>query len=347
MKRKLKMLTLMMTVVLLVFSLIGCGSNESNTSTDSDTAQAKEFEFMFCAPKTDDPIWLVAKQGFDAAAEDFGFNGIWTGCIDHSVDGTVQALESTIASQPDGIVACPIAPPAFTNTLQKAKDQNIPLISLILKPESNDLRTAWIGADFTKAGTKAITEIHKALGSDAINLAAIVSNMDVTIQIEQYKAGEAYLKDYPDSKLVDVIEDKADPNESYRLVKDLLTAEPEINAIQSTESGGTPGIGKALAELGLTDKVVAVCSDDTKINLDTLRNGSIHGVTAQDFWGMGYLAGKYLWMNAMGMDIPDETDTGVILVTKDNIDTYAADRDADHQKWREEAADMVAEANSK
>jgi len=355
MKMTSKVLVFLMALVMVFTALTGCNSAtqpsadantpDNSASQEPDTAKPKELEFMFCSPKTDDPIWLVAKEGFEAAAEDFGFNGTWTGCIDHTVDGTVQALESTIASQPDGIVAVPLSPPAFTNTLQKAKDQDIPVICLILKPESKDLRTGWIGADFTKAGTQAITEIHKTLGTDEIKLGAVVSNLDVAIQIEQYKAAEAYMKDYPGSELVEIIEDKADPNEAYRLIKDLLTAHPEINAIQSTESGGTPGVGKALAELGLTEKVVAVCSDDTDINLDTIRAGSIHGTTAQDFWGMGYLAGKYLYMKAMGMEIPDETDTGVILVTKDNIDTYAADRDAEHQKWREEAPEIVAKAN--
>ena len=365
--RLLKKSFVLLLVLALVFAFVACGNDditqEEQNSNDEQSAEVsneaeepsaeeqvdtdEQLEFMFCAPKTDDPIWLVAKEGFDAAAQDFGFEGIWTGCIDHTVEGTVQALEATIASQPDGIVACPIAPPAFTNTLQKAVDNDIPLISLILKPESNDLRTAWIGADFTKAGLTSIKEIHETLGTDEIKLGVLVSNMDVDIQIEQYDAAVDYMEDLEGAEMVEILVDLADPIESNRLVTDLLSAHPEVNALQSTESGGTPGVGLALKDLGLTDKVVAVCSDDTDINLDTLREGSIHGVTAQDFWGMGYLAGKFLYMNAHGMEIPDEYDTGVILVTQENIDTYAIDRDADHETWREEAEEIIAQVNGK
>lgn len=317
-----------------LFSITAAGQQEATSS--------KALEFMFCAPKTDDPIWLVAKAGFDAAGEDYGFDAIWTGCLDHSVEGTVMALENTIASMPDGIIACPIAPPAFTTTLQKAVDNDIPLVSLILKPTSEDLRTAWIGADFKKAGLKAVKEIHKALGTDTVILAGIQSNMDVEIQIEQIDSAKSYLKDLGQgSAVVEVIEDHADPSESYRLIKDLLTAYPEINALQSSESGGTPGVGQALHELGLEDSVVAVCSDDTDINLDTLRKGWIHGVTAQDFWAMGYLAGKYLYMVNQGANVPSETDTGVLLVTQENIDTYADNRTAEHEKWRKEAPSLI------
>ena len=254
-----------------------------------------------------------------------------------------MALENTIASMPDGIVACPIAPPAFATTLQKAVDNDIPLVSLILKPTSDDLRTAWIGADFKKAGLKAVKEIHRALGTDVVKLAGIQSNMDVEIQIEQIDSARSYLNELGyGSEVVEVVEDHADPSESYRLIKDLLTAYPDINAIQSSESGGTPGVGQALHELGLEDSVVAVCSDDTNINLDTLRKGWIHGVTAQDFWAMGYLAGKYLYMVNMGAEVPSETDTGVLLVTSENIDTYADKRDAEHARWRQEAPALIA-----
>ncbi len=48
-------------------------------------------------------------------------------------------------------------------------------------------------------------------------------------------------------------------------------------------------------------------------------------------------------MQANGLEVPDEFDTGVILVTNDNIDTYAEDRDADHENWRKEAADIIAQ----
>lgn len=307
----------------------------------SEQSSTKQFEFMFCSPKTDDPIWLVAKQGFDDAAQDFGFKAVWTGALDHSVEGTVQALENTIASAPDGIIACAIAPPAFATTLQKAVDNNIPLVALILKPTSKALRTAWIGADFKNAGLTAVKQIHKALGTDSVKIGGIMSNLDVEIQIEQLDSARAYLSKFPNAGVIEVIEDHADPSESYSRVKDLLTAFPEINALQSTESGGTPGVGRALHELGLSEKVVAVCSDDTDINLDTLRKGWIHGLTAQDFWAMGYLAGKYLFMVNNGMDIPDETDTGVLLVTRDNIDTYAVDRDAEHARWRAEAPELL------
>lgn len=336
MKRRL---VILMGVLFLVGTMVlfatGVGEVKEN----------KQLEFMFCSPKTDDPIWLVAKKGFDDAGEDFGFKAIWTGALDHSVEGTVQALQNVIASAPDGIVACPIAPPAFSTTLQKAVDNDIPLISLILKPTSNDLRTAWIGADFKKAGLTAVKEIHRALGTDTVLLGGIMSNLDVEIQIEQLDSAHEYLSKLPNSRVVDIIEDHADPSESYSRVKDLLTAYPEINALQSTESGGTPGVGRALNELGLSTKVVAVCSDDTDINLDTLRKGWIHGLTAQDFWAMGYLAGKYLFMINNGLEIPDETDTGVLLVTQENIDTYAIDRDADHAKWRAEAPELLNSLN--
>lgn len=310
----------------------------------SSSVLAEDLTFSFVAPKTDDPVWLMAKDGFDAAAEDFGFEGIWTGDDQHTVEGTISALDSTIATQPDGIITCPIAPVAFTSSLTRAQQFDIPVVSVILEPIKKDLRLSRIGTDFSEAGRLAIKEIHETLGKDSIKLGFLMSNVDVENQVEQHDAAKKYMNGLDGAEIVEIVATHADPNEAYTKVQNLLRANPEINAIQSAESGGTPGLGKALADMELTEKVVAIGSDDTDINLDTIRKGQIHGVTAQDFWAMGYLAGRQLYMNHHGLEVPDVTDSGIILVTNENIDTYNEARDEKHQEWRAEAEEIIEKA---
>jgi ABC-type sugar transport system substrate-binding protein len=57
-------------------------------------------------------------------------------------------------------------------------------------------------------------------------------------------------------------------------------------------------------------------------NLAPVKDGTIYGVMAQDFYTMGYLASKYIVQSLNGQSVPSITDSGSTLVTLANIDTY-------------------------
>ncbi|MEA5013006.1 MAG: substrate-binding domain-containing protein [Candidatus Limiplasma sp.] len=281
---------------------------------------------MYVAPKVNDPVWLVAKAGFDAAAEEFGFEGIWTGADDHTVEKTVESLESIIVQQPDAIITCPFAPSAFTNALQKAKDAGIVVTCAAVDAEREDLRNAFVGTDVEAAGIEHIQRIIALLPEGAqVKLGVIMSNIDSENQVRQVNAAEKYMQENNiDYEILDRQADNADPIEAVDKVTAMLRANPEMNAIMSVEGGGTPGVGKAIEEMGLQGKVVAICMDGTEPNLEQVKTGRISGVMAQNVFRWGYDTAKYAVMALKGEEVPSVTDSGVVFVGAENVDTYDA-----------------------
>ena len=53
----------------------GAGKNEEDSTKTSGEAK----HLVFVTPLIAHPVWLAAKEGFDDAAEEFGFRGDWVG----------------------------------------------------------------------------------------------------------------------------------------------------------------------------------------------------------------------------------------------------------------------------
>ncbi len=292
---------------------------------DSGKTSEKMLKILFVSPMIGHPVWLGAKEGMDAAAKEFGFKGVWMGADDHSVEKTVESLENAIAEKPNGIITCPFAPQAFTKTLEKAKAAKIPVSVVAVDAERSDLRVSFIGTNSWEAGTRQAEAIHKKTGDD-MKIGVIMSNLDSQNQVIQVDALKAYIKKLPNAKILDIREDRGDVLKAIEVFSAMIDAYPEMNALFGTEGGGAPGFAKVLEERGLINKITVVSMDDVEQNLAVIREGKIYGIMAQNFFKMGYLGAQYAFEAAQGKKVPAEVDSGVTLVTKENVDTYKSSR---------------------
>ena len=69
--------------------------------------------------------------------------------------------------------------------------------------------------------------------------------------------------------------------------------------------------------------------DDLKDTLEGIREGSIQFCLVQKTFTMGWLSVEKLLAAVNGEEIEKEIDTGIIVVTKDNVDSYMADMKKD------------------
>ena len=327
MKKGLFLSVLMVVLAgLIVPAAVFAGGEQEAGNGETQTKKEKELEILFVSPMVGHPVWLGAKEGMDAAAEEFGFTGVWTGADDHSVEKTVEALENAVAQLPDGIVTCPFAPQAFTTTLNKAKEAGIPVTVTAVDTEFPDQRASFIGTNSWEAGTTQAEALHKAVG-DNMKIGVIMSNLDSQNQVIQVDALKAYIEDIPGAEIVDMQENRGDMIKAMEVFSAMIDAYPEMNALFGTEGGGAPGFAQVLEERGLADAITVISMDDTEQNLAVVREGKIYGIMAQNFFKMGYLGAKYAWQAAQGIDVPEEVDSGVTLVTQENVDTYKDERE--------------------
>ena len=135
---------------------------------------------------------------------------------------------------------------------------------------------------------------------------------------------------YPDMKIVTELADMITPEATLTKFSDGLTAHMnEIDGILSV--GADPAsICSVLEDVYAkgADRMKSVLIDIDDVVVEAIKNGTIDGTIVQNEFGIGYISGEVLRLQADGW-VPKEgayhIDTGIVFVDKNNIDSYAED----------------------
>lgn len=227
-----------------------------------------------------------------------------------------------IANGVDGIIGCPLNPTAFEAVYLKAKGLDIPVVNTAVDSPENT-RLAFVGTDTIQMGVNAAMAIIEATGGEA-NVAVLCTALDTGNQLSSFNAFVDYCaKNAPGVKVVVREADDSDMLKAIDKTESILAAYPEVNVIYCLEAAAGPGAAKVIEEKGLQDKIVILAVDDTVDTLDYIKKGIIYGTITQNFFKMGYDAVKFIVEYKLNGTIPPSiTDSGTVLVTKENIDTY-------------------------
>jgi ribose transport system substrate-binding protein len=104
----------------------------------------------------------------------------------------------------------------------------------------------------------------------------------------------------------------------------LLQAHPDATAIFGLSGECIPGIVSALKNQGKAGKILVAGFDDVPDTLAAIRDGTCQFSLAQKTYKMGWLSVMELQAACEGKALPKQIDTGLLLLTKDNVDMYMA-----------------------
>ncbi|HEX8116712.1 MAG TPA: substrate-binding domain-containing protein, partial [Pyrinomonadaceae bacterium] len=114
---------------------------------------------------------------------------------------------------------------------------------------------------------------------------------------------------------------ESDRARSLDRAADILTAHPGLEGFFASNESSTVGVVQALKQKGLAGKVVLVGFDSSPNLIEDLKAGAIDSLVLQNPYKMGYEAVKALVAKLDGRNPPRVVDTGVKLLTKENLDT--------------------------
>src|SRR5206468_2595540 len=95
----------------------------------------------------------------------------------------------------------------------------------------------------------------------------------------------------------------------------------DVQGIFTPNESSTVGMLLALQDIGKAGRVRFVGFDASQTLLTALRAGQIQGLVAQNPMRMGYLGVKTMVDHLRGRPVSKLVDTGVILVTPQNVDS--------------------------
>lgn len=284
-----------------------------------------KLNLVFVTPLIAHPVWDVARDGFETAAKDMGFNGQYVGPQGIDPAEMVNQIELAIASKVDGIITMPIAPTAMRPVFKKAAEAKIPVVFVgSVDPESTSL--AFVGTDEAELGRQGGEAIKQRFGSKPLRAIVLQSTMDASFAIKARDGYLAALKGYPDFKMVTNEACNSDMVIAMQKFEAAFKAYPEINLVIGVCGEAGPAAAKVIKENRLQDKITVVAIDDVAETMALVKDGSIWGTMAQNFYKMGYLGSQILIDYITKGVKPAQYihDSGSMFVTKDNMDTYKA-----------------------
>jgi ABC-type sugar transport system substrate-binding protein len=320
-----KTITLICVIALIAgFSLpLFAGGGQSRTSS---AAGAGKKHFVFVTPLVAHPVWLAAKDGFDAAARDYDFRGDWVGPSVIDADEMIKQIEVAIAEKADGIITQGINPEAMVPVLKKADTAGIPVV--VVNSDIPDApRLAYLGTDPTNLGALGAEAIVKKLNGKAPKVVYMMSVLDYKIGQDMVTGYRNVFSKQPGYEEKAVMESKADMLIGVSKWQDVFNTYPDINVAVCVSGEAGASCAKVVTEMGLQNKITIMAIDDIDETLDRIKEGVIYGTMTQNFYRKGYQSSQWLLDYINNGKKPPKllNDSGTMLVTKDNIDTYKTD----------------------
>jgi len=302
------------TLILIgLFWLTGCGRKAAEPKPQPT--------IVWVNPLVGHPIYRIQDEAFKEAARDYGFKPVIVGpSTIADPEGMVREIENAIVQKVDGIITVPFNWSAFEDVYKRARKTGVSIINTgVDTPEQ--WRLGFIGTDNQAFGRQAAQLLAKKTGGKA-NICIMMSQLDVLNQIESRQAFEEAIRPYPNMKVVIVEADKADMAVAVQKFEEVFRAYPQINTVLMLEATGGAAAARVAREMGILPRVTILAVDDIQETIDCVRDGSIWGTLAQNFLRMGYESAGMIMDHLEGRPVASKTDSGLILVTRENVDAY-------------------------
>ena len=289
----------------------------------SALAADKKLTFVM-VPKGVHPYYEPCFEGFKAAAEKYGITVEYQAPQHFDIALQVRVLEDLIARGVDGIAISALDDKPLVPVIKQAMDAGIKIITFDA-PAPSSAQLCYIGTNNKNAGYaggKMIAELMGKKGDLAI-LQGGIAAPNLNLRAEGVK--EAIATEAPEVKIVTLEDTQGKFDETVNKTEAILQTYPDLKAIFGVSAECAPGASTVVREQGKGGQVLLAGFDDLKDTLQGIRDGLVQFCIVQKTFTKGWLSVENLKAAVEGKEIPKEIDTGVIIVTKENIDTYMDD----------------------
>lgn len=265
----------------------------------------------------DSDFWTQLIDGARMAAEEYGVK--FSVCAPETEDDYKrqnELIEQAIREKPDAIV---LTPSSFTETTpmaQKIVDSGIRLFLLDSEIDT-EVAECMISTDNIKAGRLQGAFVKEILKPDSrIAVVAHVKNSSTAMEREQ-GLREGLGSDT--EKIVDVVFCDSNYDKAYELMLGILASHPDVDVVVGLNEYSAVGAARAIVDKGLAGKISFVGFDSSLEEIKMLEGGIFRGMVIQNPFKMGYLGVETAVKALHGETVPEQIDSGSVLITRENM----------------------------
>ena len=332
-----KFVTIFIAVCLL---LVGCSpaapaaapAAQGSSGIIGSADRAKQ-EYVWISNFSSLPLFVDrVYPSLDAFAKDFGVVVRKAGPAQDDLAAYIATVETECARKPAGVIVVGGWDQSLQEPVNKCLELKVPVV-VTDGDLPNSKRLSYVGTNWYNLGvTFANFHIaeHKARGLTTGKIAILSP-----IQAQNMQEARQGIKDTLKGTGIEVVaEEDNESNASVSAQKTaaILAANKDLTGIVGLDSESPPGIVTALDEAGKGGKLIVTTNEAGAEFLKNIKDGKVQMICMEKYDVMEYMALSmlYSWHNdairPAGIDpwksnwMPNKIDSGLILITKDNVD---------------------------
>ncbi|HEY3104673.1 MAG TPA: substrate-binding domain-containing protein [Pyrinomonadaceae bacterium] len=306
--------------MLAAIAALGCNGSGSKTGK-------KKLTIAVIPKGTSHEFWKSIHAGSIKAARELSAQGeevelIWKGPLrEDDREQQIQVVEGFTSQGVDGMVLAPLDDRALARPVEEAKSARVPTVIIDSAIQSNSI-ISFVATDNRQGGVLAADRLGQLLGGKGkVILLRYAEGSASTMEREEGFLSEIKQK-FPGIELISTDQYAgATRDTAKRSSENLLNRfGDEVQGIFTPNESSTAGMLSALQDIGKAGKVTFVGFDTSQMFIDALRARQLHGIVVQNPFNMGYLGVRTLVESLQGKTVEKRIDTGVIMITPDNLD---------------------------
>ncbi|HEX3185820.1 MAG TPA: substrate-binding domain-containing protein [Pyrinomonadaceae bacterium] len=307
--------------ILLVFVLsvllIGCTATSNNK---------KKLTIAVIPKGTTHEFWKSIHAGSNKAAGELKAQGtdievIWKGPLrEDDREQQIQVVEGFAAQGVSGIVLAPLDDRALVRPVADARQAGVPTVIIDSGLQSEEF-VSFVATDNRKGGSLAAERMGQLLGGKGKVLVLRYAEGSASTTERETGFIETIKQKFPEIELVSTDQYAGATRDTAKRASENLLNRfgDQVQGIFTPNESSTMGMLLALEDIGKAGKISFVGFDVSQKFLEAINGGQLHGIVVQNPFNMGYLGVKTMVDNLLGRKVEKKIDTGVMLVTKENM----------------------------
>ena len=322
-------------------ALLAACTSSSSAGTESVTQSSAaaiagnfpktpSWKFFFVNHVTTNAFFTPTQYALADAAALLGLpTPVWGGSNNSVISQMVSDFDTAVAAGAAGIALAAISSTAFTSSVSAAMDKGIPVVTYNADGEYvngvaqiGTNRLCYVGQSLYSSGQSMGEQIKLAVpdGGDIVIFTPVVGTGNTQ---PRYDGAASVLgSSYKVHEVATGAEESVEP----AAMKAYLNANKStLKGAFAVDSGDTEFLGAQLKSLGMT--IPAGGFDTTGATVPAIQAGTLNFTIYQDPYLQGFLPVLYMYLYNLsgGVLSPPDTDTGLSVVTKSNVEPYITD----------------------
>ena len=309
---------ILLTLLLMLLAIAGC--------TKTPAGNNKKMTIAVIPKGTTHEFWKSIHAGANKAANELSSQGtdvevIWKGPLrEDDREQQIQVVEGFAAQGVNGMVLAPLDDHALVRPVSDAKRAGVPTVIIDSGLQSSDF-VSFVATDNRKGGSLAADRMGQLLNGKGKVL--VLRYAEGSASTTEREAGflDTIKQKFPGIELVSTLQYAGATRDTAKRASENLLNRfgDDVQGIFTPNESSTAGMLLALQDIGKAGKVFFVGFDSSQTFIDAINANQLQGIVVQNPFNMGYLGVKTMVDSLQGKPVQPKIDTGVMLVTKDNL----------------------------